>query len=57
VYLLDQDDDFIREDEEIVITPSSDSQEVPLNYQNILNQQEESVEKPLKRISRISNLK
>jgi hypothetical protein len=50
-------DDYIRPDEEIMITPSTKSNHMFINYQNALNQQQaDSIEKPLKRISKLSKI-
>ena len=58
--IWDMDDDsdgFVRADEEIMITPSTTEKHVSVNYQNVLNQQQfDSVEKPLKRVSKLSKL-
>lgn len=51
---FDEDDDYIRPDEEIMATPSSESKFTKQNYQQVLNQQSDSVEKPLKRVSKLS---
>jgi hypothetical protein len=53
---FDDFDDYIRPDEEIMITPSTDSKHYSLHYQEALNQMEDSVEKPLKRVSRLGSI-
>ena len=50
----EEDDDYIRADEEVVITPSTESKHMSRVYQEVLNQQADSVEKPLKRVSKLS---
>lgn len=54
---FDEDDYYIRPDEEIMITPSSENKNMSRIYQEVLNEQLDSVEKPLKRISKLSNFK
>lgn len=53
---FDDFDDYIRPDEEIMITPSTDSKYISVLYQGALNQQADSIEKPLKRISRLGSI-
>lgn len=53
---FDDFDDYIRPDEEIMITPSTDSKYISVLYQDALNQQSDSIEKPLKRISKLGSI-
>ncbi|CAI2359496.1 unnamed protein product [Moneuplotes crassus] len=53
---FDEDEFYIRPDEEIMITPSTDSKHMSRIYQDALNQQSDSVEKPLKRVSKLSGI-
>jgi len=52
---LDDEEYYIRPDEEIMITPSTESKNISKIYQEVLNQQSDSIEKPLKRVSKLSN--
>ena len=53
---FDEDEFYIRPDEEVMITPSTESKHMSRIYQEALNQQSDSVEKPLKRVSKLSKV-
>lgn len=50
----EEDNDYIRPDEEIMITPSTEEKGLSYDFQDALNKQSESIEKPLKRVSKLS---